>query len=408
MVAQYDPTIHLGHEVNQDNIQRPHLVNPVHWVLDQGVSLPHLHYSAVWGDGTGHRVLFLFLAHHYEVPASAPTFNGVSMTPLGTPNTNGGLWYLANPATEGDFSFPFGTGGGHTTALAVMFVGARQIAPHGVNQYAGSWDSTVNLGIGVGHGSRQSCLTFLSTTKAHGVISCSDQYVLRPGDGILRASVTQSATVFGTGTHTATYAGTVAESSDYEAYGVALFQVIAGNGTQSKRPDQECRIYAPSLEQSTIEDQALRRLPAQFDKSTVLRAMVGACTNSLDEAARAVGNLPRLANVEAAYATNLDKWGARLGVPRLIEGNRVIDRIYRRLVLAAFLAYTSTGTYPEIRAVAQLLFPGADLAFSEPGSNPAITLTVGTVFNTTEGTIYKAILDRAVAPGVPLTLVSSP
>ena len=72
----------------------------------------------------------------------------------------------------------------------------------------------------------------------------------------------------------------------------------------------------------------------------------------LDETARHVENLPRLANICAAYATNLDYWGARLGVPRLVGGTRVPDADYRRMILGAFLAWHSTGTYSEIREIA--------------------------------------------------------
>lgn len=408
MPISADPTLHLGHEITQDCIQFPHLVNPVTWIVEQGTTVPHMHYNAPWGDGTGHRVLFFHLAFMAASPAVAPTYGGQSMTPVGTPNTDGGLWYLTNPATSGDFDFDNTAGSDDTTATAVMFVGAQQIAPADDAQYTGTWDSTSNLGIGVPHGSRQSVLTFVSFRKDHGVISCSDDLVLRPGEGELRTTITLSPTVFGAGTHTATYAGSVAESGDYNAYGVSLFQVAAGNGFQDVRLDQELRIYPYTLGNDESEAQALRRLPSQFDKSAVLRNLVGGVAHAADEASRAVGGLTDMAAICASYQSTLDAWGAKLGVSRRVGDSVAPDRIYRRRVLAGFLAGQSSGTYSEIREVAGLLFPGATFVFTEPGSDPNITITVDQPLDAVELTFYQELLNRATAPAVPLTLVSSP
>lgn len=392
----------------QDGIQHPHLVNPVTWLAEQGTTLPHLHYNASWGDGTGHRVLFLHLAHMTSSPVGAPTFGGQAMTPIQSPNTDGGLWYLTNPQSQGDFVFDNSAGVDDTSVTAVMFVGAREIAPADDVRYTGSWDSTVNLGIGVPHGSRQSVLTFVSFRQDHGVISCSDQLVLRPGESPFRTTITQSPTVFGTGTHTATFAGTVAETSDYVAYGVSLFQVAPGNGVQETRLDQGFRAYQATGPVNDAETQALVRLPSQFDKSTVLRNLVGGVAHATDEATRRVRSLPDLGSICAAYGTTLDVWGGRLGVPRRVGGFLAPDRIYRRMILAAFLAWHSSGTYAEIREVAKLLFPNASLAFSEPGPDPGVTLTVDQPLNAPDILFYGEILGRATAPAVPLTLVSSP
>ncbi|NJN05542.1 MAG: hypothetical protein HC814_02900, partial [Rhodobacteraceae bacterium] len=283
----YPYPIDMAWEVNQDNIQIPHLVNPRTYTLSTDRNPSVVDYDADWGVGTGHRYLFVFLTHSPVDPPTAPTYNGVAMTRVGTSGGDVGLWRLANPATEGDISINVYDGlGGEATMLAVMVVGAQGVAPAFTHQSSGTWNSASPLVIPQSYGSRQSVLTFLQTTAAHGdLTSSTDLLVPRPAhSSTWKLAVALSPPTAGSGTWNTSIAGSSSASGPYDAYGVSLFHVAAQNGTQQPddMPVQAWSVWAPAVKVDTHQRQALQRLPAQFSTSSRVRGIVSGITSAFD------------------------------------------------------------------------------------------------------------------------------
>lgn len=410
MPAQLYPyPVDLAWEIFQDNIQVPHLVNPRTYVIDSGDTTVSLDYDGDWGTGTGHRYLFVMITHA-PMAAATPTYNGVAMTAVGTPGATGGLWRLANPALSGNIvtNIYTGTSGDKATVFAVMFVGAREIAPAFTHQSSGTWDSTNPLVIQQSYGSRQSVLTFLEFYGAYGDLSSTtDHLVPRPGAlGSLSLAVALSSPTGGSGTWNTSIAGSAAASGAYRAYGVSLFHVAAQNGAQvpNEMPWQAWSVWPPAATTDQHTAQALRRLPAQFDSSPRVRAVVSGICAAFDASSARWANARQLMHLSEAHGAHLDVWGARLAFPRLFGGEYLSDLDYRRMLLAIMLARRSSGTYPELRAVAKIIFGDVAIAFTEPAAATILLTVTGRTIRQHEQRAAEFILRQAVSVGVALSV----